>query len=88
MGKTNPLNSFQNIVISGLVLGYLYAILLSASAIAVCETKRSGTCADVWNQGFSTATGLITTFLAYLIPPGSSKIPSNRPRKEENDASA
>ena len=61
--------SVQKLVISGLVVGYIYAIALSASAIAVCETKRPGTCTEPWNQGFTTATGLITTFLAYLIPP-------------------
>ena len=56
--------SVQKLVISGLVVGYIYAI-----ALAVCETKRPGTCTEPWNQGFTTATGLITTFLAYLIPP-------------------
>lgn len=77
-------NVIQTLVIRGLVLGYIYAILLSASAIAVCETKRPGQCSEVWNQGFSTATGLVTTFLAYLIPPSEST--SVTRQREEIDA--
>ena len=69
----------------GLVAGYVYAVVLSASAIAVCETKRAGTCAEAWNQGYSTATGLVTTFLAYLIPPGAPV--TTRTRKEDSNAS-
>lgn len=79
-------NVIQTLVIRGLVLGYIYAILLSASAIAVCEAKRPGQCSEVWNQGFSTATGLVTTFLAYLIPPSES--PSTTRKGEETDASS
>lgn len=79
-------NVIQTLVIRGLVLGYIYAIMLSASAIAVCETKRPGQCSEVWNQGFSTATGLVTTFLAYLIPP-SEGTPVTR-KREEIDASS
>lgn len=84
--RKSPTN-IQDLVIFGLIGGYLYAITLSASAIAVCETKRQGTCGEVWNQGYSTATGLITTFLAYLVPPGTSKLPSS-PKREETDASS
>jgi hypothetical protein len=82
-----PSNIVQTLVIRGLVIGYSYAILLSASAIAVCETKRPGECSEVWNQGFSTATGLVTTFLAYLIPPTGTTSPSSR-KGENTDASA
>ncbi len=78
--------SINQLVINGLVLGYLYAIALSASGIAVCETKTPGECSEAWSQGYATSSGLVTTFLAYLIPPGE-KTPS-RTQKETDDASA
>ena len=87
MATRTPSNIVQTLVIRGLVIGYSYAILLSASAIAVCETKRPGQCSEAWNQGFSTATGFVTTFLAYLIPPAGTTYSSNR-KGENTDASA
>lgn len=71
----------NRLVINGLVIGYLYAIALSASAIAVCEYKTPGKCSEAWNQGYATSSGLVTTFLAYLIPPTSTA------KREENNAS-
>jgi len=68
----------QTLVIRGLIIGYFYAIVLSASSIAVCETKRPGECSEAWNQGFATATGFVTTFLAYLIPPNTTSTTSRR----------
>ena len=87
MATRTSSNIVQTLVIRGLVIGYSYAIVLSASAIAVCETKRPGQCTDVWNQGFSTATGFVTTFLAYLIPPAGTTSPSTR-KGENTDAGA
>ncbi len=77
--------SINRLVVNGLIVGYIYSICLSASAIAVCETKRPGQCSDVWNQGYSTATGLVTTFLAYLIPP-SDRVSTSSSKREENNA--
>ena len=86
MASRTQHNVIQALVIRGLVLGYAYSILLSASAIIVCETKRPGQCSDVWSQGFSTATGLVTTFLAYLISPTDFSTAVRK--KEETDASS
>ncbi len=86
MASKTQHNAIQTLVIRGLVLGYAYSILLSASAIAVCETKRPGQCSDVWSQGFSTAAGLVTTFLAYLISPPEALDVTRK--KEETDASS
>ena len=77
--------NINQLVVNGLVIGYLYSIGLSASAIAVCETKRPGQCADAWGQGYSTATALVTTFLAYLIPP-SDRVFTSSSKREENNA--
>jgi hypothetical protein len=78
--------SINQLVINGLVIGYLYAIALSASGIAVCEIKKPGECSEAWSQGYATSSGLVTTFLAYLIPP--SERTSSRTQKETDDASA
>jgi hypothetical protein len=69
----------------GLVVGYLYSIVLSASSIAVCEVKGKN-CEGTWSQGFTVATGMVTTFLAYLVTPvtpGLGRKVSNLPRKSE-----
>ena len=69
----------------GLVVGYLYSIVLSASSIAVCEVKGKN-CEGMWSQGFTVATGMVTTFLAYLVTPltpGLGRKVSNLPRKSE-----
>ena len=79
-------DSVSQLVLNGLVIGYIYTILLSASAIAVCESKRPGECSEAWNQGYATASSLVATFLAYLIPP-SDRVSSSLTRREENDAS-
>lgn len=79
--------SFNQLVINGLVIGYLYAIALSASGIAVCESKSPGKCSEAWNQGYATSSGLITTFLAYLIPP-SDRLSVKTPQREDDNASA
>jgi TRAP-type C4-dicarboxylate transport system permease large subunit len=78
--------SISNLVVKGLVVGYLYTIALSASSIAVCESKRPGECSEAWNQGYATASSLVATFLAYLIPP-SERVSSGLLKREENDAS-
>jgi hypothetical protein len=82
--RKNQINVDQ-LVVSGLVIGYLYLIVLSASAIAVCETKRPGQCSEAWNRGYATATGLVTTFLAYLVPPAG-RTPTRTPKREETNA--
>jgi hypothetical protein len=82
-----PPTSINQLVINGLVVGYIYSIILSAGAITVCEVKRPGQCAEAWNQGYTTATGLVTTFLAYLIPPVP-QTSSRSTKREEEDASA
>jgi len=79
--------SINQLVIQGLVIGYLYAIALSASSIAVCETKNPGECSEEWGQGYATSSGLVTTFLAYLIPP-SEKSPTRPNDRRDEDASA
>lgn len=79
--------NINHLVVNGLVVGYLYSIALSTSAIAVCEMKRPGQCSEAWNQGYTTATGLVTTFLAYLIPP-SERAPTSSSKREENNASS
>ena len=76
-----------DLVVQGLIAGYLYAILLSASSIAVCEVKNKSDCSQVWGQGFSLATGLVTTFLAYLVQPGASIAPASIKREDTNASS-
>jgi len=76
-----------DLVVQGLIAGYLYAILLSASSIAVCEVKNKSDCSQVWGQGFSLATGLVTTFLAYLVQPGASTAPASIKREDTNASS-
>ena len=78
--------SISNLVVKGLVVGYLYTIVLSASSIAVCESKRPGQCTEAWGQGYATASSLVATFLAYLIPP-SDRVSSSLAKREETDAS-
>ena len=78
--------SINQLVIRGLVVGYMYAIALSASAIAVCETKTPGACSEAWSQGYATSSGLVTTFLAYLIPPGD-RAPTRSNERRDEDAS-
>jgi hypothetical protein len=53
------------------MVGYAYSIILSASSVAVCEGKGKSDCSMQWSQAFTVATGLVTTFLAYLVPPES-----------------
>jgi hypothetical protein len=79
--------SINHLVVRGLVIGYLYSIILSASAITVCEMKRPGQCSEAWNQGYTIATGLVTTFLAYLIPP-SERASTSLFKGEESNASS
>jgi hypothetical protein len=76
-----------DLVVQGLIAGYIYAIILSASSIAVCEVKGKTDCAQVWSQGFSLATGLVTTFLAYLVQPGASTAPLSVKREDTNASS-
>jgi hypothetical protein len=76
-----------DLVVQGLIAGYVYAIILSASSIAVCEVKNKSDCAQVWGQGFSLATGLVTTFLAYLVQPGQGS-PSPTNKREDPNASS
>lgn len=64
--KETRLNDF---IIKGLLVGYAYTVILSASSIAVCEIKNKDNCSSAWSQGYSIAAGLVSTFLAYLIPP-------------------
>jgi hypothetical protein len=82
--KASP--SINQLVINGLVIGYLYAIALSASSIVVCELKKPGQCGEAWSQGYATSSALVTTFLAYLIPP-SDRTPTRSAPKGEDDAS-
>ncbi len=79
--------NINQLVINGLVIGYLYAIALSASGIAVCETKTPGKCGEAWNQGYATSSGLVTTFLAYLIPPNDKTSTRSVPKGEEDASS-
>jgi hypothetical protein len=65
-----PSNSVENFIKKGLIIGYLYSICLSVAGIAVCEFKGK-TCDSMWTQGFAVATGMVTTFLAYLVTPPS-----------------
>jgi len=63
-------NGVENFIKRGLIIGYLYSICLSTASIAVCEFKGK-TCDTMWTQGFAVATGMVTTFLAYLVTPPS-----------------
>ena len=79
---TNRTNTF---IVRGLVVGYIYSIALSASSIAVCEVKGKN-CEGVWSQGFTVATGMVTTFLAYLVAPDAAtpgRKNNSLPRKPE-----
>ena len=75
--------SMSPLLMKGLVIGYAYSILLSASAVTICEVKSKADCSQAWAQAYSVATGLVTTFMAYFIQPEA------RPgtRKEEENAS-
>jgi hypothetical protein len=64
----------------------MYTIALSASSIVVCEATRPGQCVEVWSQGYATASSLVATFLAYLIPP-SDRVTSGLFKRDEDDAS-
>ena len=75
------LSNMHNVVVAGIITGYLYAILLSTSAIVVCESRGRGDCSQSWNQGFSVATGLVATFLAYFVKPNDPE-----PSTEREDA--
>jgi hypothetical protein len=76
-----------DLVVQGLIAGYIYAIILSASSIAVCEVKNKADCTQVWGQGFSLATGLVTTFLAYLVQPSASTGSTSVKREDTNASS-
>jgi hypothetical protein len=66
----------------GLILGYVYSILLSASAVITCEVKAKDDCSTTWSQAYSVATGLVTTFMAYFVQPEQRA----STRKEEDEA--
>lgn len=71
------------LLMRGLIVGYAYSIVLSASAVTICEVKGKADCSQSWAQAYSVATGLVTTLMAYFIQPEA------RPgvRKEEENAS-
>lgn len=71
-------------IMRGLIIGYIYSIILSSSAIIVCEVKGKTDCSPAWSQGYAVATGLVTTFLAYFVQPGT-KISSSTSRQKTND---
>lgn len=71
-------------IMKGLIIGYIYSIVLSSSAIIVCETKGKTDCNSAWSQGYAVATGLVTTFLAYFVQPGT-KISNGGTRTRPND---
>ena len=64
-------------ITKGLVIGYLYSILLSVGGVVTCEA-RSKTCDAAWSQGYAIASGMVTTFLAYFVTPA--QIASTRSR--------
>jgi hypothetical protein len=68
--------SMQDFIMRGLILGYIYSILLSASGIIVCELRGKPDCNSAWAQGYAVATGLVTTFLAYFVQPGAKPLTS------------
>ena len=68
-------------IVRGLIVGYAYSVVLSASSVAVCEVKGKSDCSPQWSQAFTVATGLVSTFLAYLVVPPDSQTGT---RKEEN----
>lgn len=74
-------NQIQHFVMQGLILGYIYSVLLSASGIVVCEVRGKADCSAAWSQGYAVATGLVTTFLAYFVQPNL-KLPT-RPKSDE-----
>lgn len=75
--------SMSPLIMKGLIIGYLYSIVLSASAVTVCEVRGRADCSSAWSQAYSVATGLVTTFLAYFVQPESRM----GTRKEEDNAS-
>jgi hypothetical protein len=87
MASRKPQYGMGDLVVQGLIAGYVYAIVLSASSIAVCEIKDKSDCTQVWGQGFSLATGLVTTFLAYLVQPGQG-MTSPPSKREDTNASS
>jgi hypothetical protein len=72
--------SMSPLIMKGLIIGYLYSIVLSASAVTVCEVRGRADCSSVWSQAYAVATGLVTTFMAYFVQPESK--PSTR-REED-----
>ena len=78
---THRQSQIQDFVMRGLIIGYVYSILLSASGIVVCEWKGKPDCSSAWAQGYAVATGLVTTFLAYFVQPNL-KLPT-RPKTDE-----
>ena len=68
------------LIVKGLIVGYLYSILLSASAVLVCEAKGKSDCAPAWAQAYSVSTGLVTTLLAYFVQPET----KSRTRREDD----
>ena len=63
------INVISPLVVKGLMVGYLYSIFLSASAVVVCEMKGKSDCSSTWAQAYSVSTGLVTTLLAYFVQP-------------------
>lgn len=72
-------NQIQDFVIRGLIVGYVYSILLSASGIIVCEVRNKDDCNSAWSQGYAVATGLVTTFLAYFVQPNTKLLNRSKP---------
>ena len=72
--------NMSSFVMRGLILGYVYSILLSASAVVICEVKGKTDCTTVWSQAYAVATGLVTTFMAYFVQPD----PKPLTRKEDD----
>ncbi len=63
--------SMSPLIMKGLIVGYLYSIVLSASAVTVCEVRGKADCSSAWSQAYAVATGLVTTFMAYFVQPES-----------------
>lgn len=64
-------------ITKGLVIGYAYSIVLSATGVITCELKGK-TCDAAWSQGYAVASGMVTTFLAYFVSPSQTTTGRNR----------
>ena len=64
-------------ITKGLIIGYAYSIALSVAGVTICEVKGK-TCDSAWSQGYTIASGMVTTFLAYFVSPAPSTASRNR----------